>query len=144
MLDVRARRTEACVAVLSVIAGAGAPWLLSPLAPPLAPGLSIAAVALVILGLRRAGWLGGSRRLVRVVWQSDDRWFLTDASGSVSEGRLRACSRIASQAAWLCWHADVNRSMLLTPYDIPPKDLRRLVVRLRLTSASPASRQAVA
>lgn len=82
-------------------------------------------------GLMRAGWLGGGRRLVRLVCQADGHWRLCDACGRAIQTQLSPASRVSTHALWLRWQANNSPPLLLLPGDIPPADFRRLVVRLR-------------
>lgn len=130
-LDVRARRAE-----LAVVAFAIACVLF---------GLSfsnesifnivVAAACLLtsVLGLfYTVGWLGGSRRLTRIVWRTEGHWLLCDAGGTTRECALSGASRVTPYVAWLCWKGRRTRPLLLVSGDVPDGDFRRLVVRLRM------------
>lgn len=142
-LDVRPRRAERRVAVVSI--------LLSALAPSLVPttGLAVGAalvmtaaaaaacVALTWAGFRAAGWLGGSRRIVRVSWQADGQWWLTDDRRNAFPAELRSDTRVGTGWVWLRWNAEGVRSMLLIQGDVSDAELRRLCLRLRLDRPRP-------
>lgn len=129
-LDLRRRRSEACVASLALI--------LSPVAPlsvlPQSAAISCAAltVLLVALGLWRAGWIGHRERIHRVVWTSQGRWLLEDGRGRSCEAVLRGDSRVGGGFVWLRWNANRTRSMLLLSGDMDASELRRLRTRLQL------------
>lgn len=158
-LDVRLRRTETVVAVVASTLAVAAPWLLASFAFE----LSIVAAVVVPAGFWRAGWIGRQRQIIRIVWQADGRWFLTDAHGRTCEAVLRADTRINTKAIWLRWdiqldrphsmstrasnHASTNpvstnlmstsRSMLLASGDVSEPALRRWFVRLRMDPSRP-------
>lgn len=94
--------------------------------------VTIAALA----GLWLHGWLGGPRRLARIARLPDGRWQLRDERHTDVIAELRADSRIGARWVWLRWNAESawprRPSMLLVDGDLPPADLRRLIVRLRL------------
>jgi hypothetical protein len=131
-LDVRTRRTERRVAALAIALAAGAPWLMDPDFGIAVLALSVAGAILSWAGFRRAGWIGGSRRIGRVSWQADGQWLLVDARGKEFEAVLRPDTRVAAGFIWLRWNAEGVRSMLLTKGDVPVGQLRRLGLRLRL------------
>ena len=135
-LDVRSRRSERRLGVLAVLGVAAAAMLL-PL-PPLAAALFFAiAVALIVRGLWRQGWLGGADRLTAVSWLSDGRWQLASATRKNIPATLSADSRVGSRWLWLRWHTQGGRrSMLVLKGDVLPAEFRRLGVRLRLESVS--------
>lgn len=147
-LDVRSRRMEPAVAVLLTMLAAAAPWLLTGLLTSIALALSAIAAVVVPLGFWRAGWIGRQRQIIRIVWQADGRWFLTNAHGRTVEAVLRADTRISTKAIWLRWDTKQDcprpwastpvRSMLLVLGDLPEPDLRRLFVRLRIDRSRPA------
>jgi hypothetical protein len=103
----------------------------------------------VPVGFWRAGWIGHQRQIIRIVWQADGRWFLTNARGGTVEAALRADTRISKRAIWLRWDIQLDcpgpwasiplRSMLLVTGDLPEPDLRRLFVRLRIDRSRPAA-----
>lgn len=129
-LDLRGRYWERRVAWFALILPPVCLMLLLPL--PAAIGFGALTALAVMLGLLRAGWLGGADRIQRVTWSSDGRWQLTDARGRVLEGTLRADTRVASRLVWLRWNTSWTRSMLLVSGDIDMTELRRLIVRLRI------------
>lgn len=155
-LDVRLRRTETVIAAVATTLAVAVAWSLA--FPAFA--LSMAAAVVVPVGFRRAGWIGNQRKIIRIVWQADGRWFLTDAHGRTCEAVLRADTRISTKAIWLRWDIQLDqptpmstrvltnlmsmllmlttpRSMLLAPADVPEPDLRRLFVRLRMDRSRP-------
>lgn len=165
-LDVRSRRAETLVAALAMMLAVAAPWLsvglsMGPLPSSLtgslssfAFALSVAVAVVVPVGFRCAGWIGRQRQIIRIVWQADGRWFLTNAHGRTAEAVLRADTRISTRAIWLRWDIQLDRptprastsqvsvtrgSMLLATGDVPEADLRRLFVRLRLDRSPPAA-----
>jgi hypothetical protein len=139
-LDVSARRAERLIATsILVITVAGLSLLQQ----------SLASVAIVVLcaavsvgfGFRTIGWIGGPRRLARIVCQADGHWLLCDADGRTSEAMLSGASRITPFAMWLAWTGRAGRPLLLLPGDVAASDFRRLVVRLRLSDRlSPAGK----
>lgn len=122
--------------MLALAATAGAPWLVTAFTPALACAISLSSFVLVWLGFRRAGWVSADHRIVGVSWLPESGWRLTDRCNRTIEGVLRSDSRVGGRCVWLRWDTDglpFNRkSMLLTAGDIPERDLRRLVVRLRI------------
>jgi hypothetical protein len=109
--------------------------------PPLSVApLFVIAAAVVGLGLRWQGWLGGADRLTAVSWLSDGTWLLTSATRQNIPATLSADSRIGSHWLWLRWHTPgaqpCHRSMLLLKGDVLPAEFRRLSARLRLESVS--------
>lgn len=149
-LDVRPRRAERRVAVASILLIAIAPWLLPATAVVAGAALvmtaaaSLAGAALTWVGFRAAGWLGGSRRIVRVSWRADGQWQLTtgrektqakspdsDPENELS-AQLRPDTRVGTGWVWLRWNAEGVRSMLLIQGDVSNAELRRLCLRLRL------------
>ena len=131
-LDVGPRRAERRVAVLAIVFAAGAPWLADLDHTMAILALSTAGASLGWAGFRRAGWIGGPRRIDRVSWQADGQWLLVDAQGRKFEAVLRPDTRVAAGVIWLRWNAEGVRSMLLTKGDIATGQLRRLGLRLRL------------
>lgn len=126
---------------LALLAVAAAVLLLA--LPPASTALFLAlAVLIVTAGLWRQGWLGGARRLIRVSWSSAGDWRLADGRNDDIPASLSEDSRIGGSWLWLRWHTHGGRrelrSMLLLKGDLPPVELRRLVVRLRLESVSRA------
>lgn len=144
---------EKRAALLAVGLAAAAPWLTGQgwVALPFAVAGAVACWS----GFRRAGWLAGERRIVRVSWRAEGQWLLTDARGGDYEAVLQAGTRVTTGLVWLRWKTQAagvdvgamragreggTRSMLLTLGDIPQSQLRRLGVRLRLAGCnSPAS-----
>jgi hypothetical protein len=142
-LDVRSRRLEKRVAVLGLCCATTAPWLMSQ--GWHAVLLAAAALGSCWVGFRHAGWWEGERRISRVSWSAEGSWLLTDSLGRHYSGALRPETRITSGLVWLRWDTRAQdagairagkqgiHSMLLTSGDIPPSQLRRLCVRLRLS-----------
>lgn len=134
--DVRSRRSERWLGVLALLGVAAAAMLL-PLPPLSAAAFLVIAAAVVLLGLRWQGWLGGADRLTAVSWLSDGRWLLTSHTWKNIPATLSADSRVGSHWLWLRWHTGAGRrSMLVLPGDVLPAEFRRLSVRLRLESVS--------
>jgi len=129
-LDVGGRRADRWLAIAVLIT---TPVALTLLKQPLAVAIALMAGATVALaaGFRLAGWLGGPRRIVRIVCQSDGHWVLSDAADRVSECALSGASRVTPFAVWLWWQGR-SQPLFLLPGDLPTADFRRLVVRLRL------------
>lgn len=130
-LDVRARRAE------RVIVGSALAATLFGLSFSNESIVSVAFAAAClltsVLGLfYTVGWLGGPRRLTRIVWRAEGGWLLCDASGMTHECELSGASRATPYATWLCWVGHRTRPLLLVSGDVPDADFRRLVVRLRL------------
>lgn len=125
-IDVAARRGERVVT---------ATLLLGVLVAVMAAGLPLFSAAVLILligiGFTALGWIGGSRRLTRVVCQPDGRWMLYDQGGRTLDATLTSASRVSSHVLWLKWQPR-RGPLLLFSTDLPPTDFRRLVVRLRL------------
>lgn len=143
VLDVASRRFESRVALLAVAAGlSAAAWLALGGAPALAVLTSVA-LGVVIVGLRRAGWLGGERRLVKLAWLADGQWLLTDARGRSRQGVICSDTRVGKAWVWLRWNTlDASATpppMLLARTDMPREDFRRLKVRLRVEGARSAA-----
>lgn len=138
-IDVRSRRSERRLGVLAFGGVAAATHLLS-LQPVSAALLFVTASAVVMLGLRSQGWLGGAGRLTTVSWLSDGSWVLTRADRKNIPATLSADSRVGTDWLWLRWHTRGGRpchcSMLILKGDVLPADFRRLGVRLRLESVS--------
>lgn len=146
--DVSARRSEAVVATLTIVAGCAGPFLIDGLAFGDALLLGVAIGALIAWGFVRAGWLGSANRIQTVVWEADGRWVLTDARGRHFDAALDDASRVWPQTIWLRWRTTEGlfsrRSMLLTRLDLTHSDVRRLVVRLRLDRLEQAPTPGVA
>ena len=84
-LDARSRRAETFAAVLLTILAATVPWLFAGLPTSLASALSLATAVVVPVGFWRAGWIGRRRKIIRIVWQADRRWLLTNALGRTDD-----------------------------------------------------------
>ncbi len=161
VLELRDARGQRIVA-LGLIALAGLASLLLFRDVSLVFLLFLAVLLLVALtfGFRRAGWLGGTRSVVRATWRGDGSWRVTSAAGAEAEGRLLPASRMSPVAIWLRWSIEAptptdarpggrpwarTRTVLLLPGDLPAADFRRLLVRLRLDRsecAAPSAAQA--
>jgi hypothetical protein len=138
-IDVRERRAERRVAVTVISLGAMPPWLLLDSVQWLGLVAGLLSVLTMAAGFHWAGWLAGSRRIERVVWSADGFWMLIDAAGRNREAWLAADSRVGARCAWLRWRVPGVNSMLLMPGDVPPDQLRRLSVRLRIDRHEPAA-----
>lgn len=133
---------EKRVALLAIGVAAVAPWLTAQGWETLP--FAVAAAISCWLGFRRAGWLEGARRIVRVSWRAEGQWLLTDVQGREYEAVLRADTRVTIGVIWLRWSTQAaeagreggTRTMLLTLGDIPQLQLRRLGVRLRLSGCN--------
>jgi hypothetical protein len=130
-IDVTARRSERFIGVAVLLLALAAIFQLQ---RPLAILTFIAACALMSIagGFLMLGWLGGGRRVARIVCQADGRWVLCDSSGRATERELSGACRVSSHAIWLQWQGGICRPLLLLPGDVSATDFRRLVVRLRL------------
>jgi hypothetical protein len=126
--------------MITLLLAAAAPWSVGGISFWVRVAGSILITALVGWGLRRTGWLGGVRRIERVVSLPDGHWVLVDGQGRPRDGMLRADSRTGAQFVWLRWNADGIRSMLLASGDVSATDLRRLVVRLRVAGGAGCAR----
>jgi hypothetical protein len=143
IIDLRSR-VPLRLAVPVLCAGACAPFLLT--SPGVAQAtLAVGICALVLgIGLWRAGWLGGPRRLVRICWHADGRWLLTDARNRTFEGVLHGDTRVGARYVWLRWATPersrlAHRSLLLIRADMLPAPWRRLIVRLHIDGPPPAA-----
>ncbi|MGH8177119.1 MAG: hypothetical protein ACREV5_12735 [Steroidobacter sp.] len=141
IIDVRARGAERSVVAGTLVLAAFAPWILTTPPPLGAFFLSLVSLLLLTWGFGRCGWLPGRRRIETVSWVADNRWILTDGSGSTSEATLGPGSRVGRRMIWLQWRPmgavlGHTHSILLTAFDIPEQDLRRLGVRLRIEGLS--------
>lgn len=148
-LDVRSRRTESRVGLLTLALASMAPALL-----PIdlwAQMLLIVSCGIVIaVGFWQAGWWG-SRRVQRMVWRSDGRWLVMRRSGPPLEVSLLPQSRRGPGCVWLRWQQvpgvdsdTVSRfsrrsrhAMLLCNGDLPTAEWRRLRVRLAVAPSGP-------
>jgi hypothetical protein len=92
-----------------------------------------------VAGFYRAGWIGGMRRIQRVVCHSHGDWLLLDAGGQSREARLSADTRFGPGCLWLRWETGDPRSLLLASGDLPADQLRRLSVRLRIDRDQPVA-----
>lgn len=139
-LDVRSRHSERRIGVSAIFIASASPWMLQSLAIPVLAMCSAAAGLVTAYGFWRAGWLATAHRVARVVWLFDGRWFLTDTRDQRWEATLRSDSRRGPCFVWLCWQGQlrtvfqqpVRHTMLLCQGDLPPGELRRLLVRLRI------------
>jgi len=136
-IDVRQRRAERWIAVISTSLAPALPWLLLDSLAGVRWASAAASAGLLIAlilgaGFHRAGWLAGSRRIARMVWSADGFWVLIDTAGRAREACLAADTRIGPGCVWLRWQTPDSHSMLLLPGDAPPDQLRRLLVRLRI------------
>jgi len=143
ILDVGVRRAEGRVAYVAIAAAVLAP-LLFDLQAIVSILVSAIIACVVCIGLRRMGWVGASRRIVRVSWLADGRWMLSDGEDRVAECDLCRGTRAAPGLVWLHLRSVPvprrNFYMLLTRRDGLEDALRRLVVRLRLDAARPPGR----
>ncbi len=142
-LDVRSRRTESRVVLLTLALASMAPALL-----PIdlwAQALLIVSSGIVIaVGFWQAGWWG-SRRVQRMVWRSDGRWLVMRRSGPPLEVNLLPQSRRGPGCVWLRWQQlAVSRfsrrsryAMLLCNGDLATAEWRRLRVRLAVAPSGP-------
>lgn len=130
-LDVRARRAEPAVVAFAIAATlCGLAFSNESIFSVI---LAAACLLTSVVGLfYTVGWLGGPRRLTRIVWQAEGGWLLCDAGGMTHACELSGASRVTPYVAWLCWTGRWTRPLLLVSGDVPDADFRRLVVRLRL------------
>jgi len=160
VFDLRERRAERRCALLLLTLAALAPALvIRNLGLMIALVAGLIAIAVIGTGFWFAGWLGGRRALVRLVWRPDGSWCLIQADGREFEGQLQPASRMSPAAIWLRWalHEPPSpipdaprpggmpaRTLLLLPQDLPRADFRRLLVRLRLdqSECAPTAAQA--
>jgi hypothetical protein len=131
-LDVSARRGERLISISLVVASVTALSLLPHSSALVTLSMFGAAIGLG-WGFCAIGWIGGQRRLTRIVCQSEGHWLLCDAGGRTAEATLSPASRITSSGLWLQWRERRGRPLLLLPGDVSEADLRRLTVRLRLS-----------
>jgi hypothetical protein len=131
-LDVSARRAERALALAVLTLAVLATLLLFHQSFAMVAIAAACSTLAIGVALCRLGWLGGARRLTRVVCQPDSQWILSDAGGRRIECELKASSRITARALWLEWTGQAGPPLLLLPGDVPTADFRRLVVRLRL------------
>jgi len=126
------RRAEKSAAWLVLVGGACGVLLLDP-ASATTTLATAACLGSIGYGLWRSGWIGSRHRIVGVRWLADGRWLLADGEHTL-EGELSAGSRLFGTAVWLRWKTPHGRRrcMLLTDGDLPPDQLRALVVRLRI------------
>ena len=136
-LDVSARRVEPALALAVLTISLLATFLLFRQSFATFAMAALCGTLTVGGAFRLFGWLGGARRLTRIVCQSDGHWVLSDAGGRRSECELKPSSRITAQALWLEWTSRAGPPLLLLPGDVPREDFRRLVVRLRLGCPGP-------
>lgn len=132
-LDVGLRRAETRVAGLVLAAGACGVLLLGPASWTYACAGAGCLVA-IACGLWRAGWIGSRHRIVGMQWLADGGWLLTDSRETPFPGTLSGGTRLGRDSLWLQWTTGRGRrhSMLLAPGDLPPIQLRKLAVRLRI------------
>lgn len=157
VLELRQMRGQRLAAIsLMALAGLAPLLILGSVGLALAVLLVALGLSVLAMGFRRAGWLGGTRSVVRAIWRSDGTWQLTMASNAEVEARLLPASRMSPVAIWLRWsiepapapgsmHSPRTRTLLLLPGDLSRPDFRRLLVRLRLDRsecAAPTAAQA--
>jgi hypothetical protein len=145
VLELRQRRWDRRCAIALLCAVAIAPLaLVGSVSWALLLGGSVLALAACAVGFYRADWMGPCK-LVRVTWQAEGSWALTDTDGNTHIASLRPSSRMSPFAVWLIWTpVDDPRnsttscgfgrspSVLIGRGDIPANDFRRLLVRLRM------------
>jgi hypothetical protein len=131
-LDVSARRTERALALVVLSLAVLATFLLFQQSFVTIAIAALCSTLTIGIAFRRFGWLGGARRLTRVVCQPDGQWVLSDVGGRRIECELKSSSRITARALWLEWTGGGGPPLLLLAGDVPAADFRRLVVRLRL------------
>jgi hypothetical protein len=136
-LDVSARRAERALAVAVLTLAALATFLLFQQSFATIATAALCGTLAIGFAFRLLGWLGGPRRLTRVVCQPDGQWVLSDTSGRRIECELKPSSRITTRALWLEWTGRLGPPLLLMAGDLPAADFRRLVMRLRLGRLGP-------
>jgi hypothetical protein len=136
-LDVRARRAERWLALALIALAASIPSLFG-LASAAALPVSLAAAAVALYAVRREGWLGVREAVESITWRSAGEWELGTRGGRQVLCELGRGSRATSGAIWLCLRESGRRHtwrFLVTPFDLPGDEFRRLFVRLRLDGA---------
>jgi hypothetical protein len=138
-LDVGLRRAEARAAGLVLAVGACGVVLLAPVSLTYAFASAGCLVA-IAFGLWRAGWIGSRHRIVGLQWLSDGTWLLAHSSETPFPGTLSGGTRLGRDGLWLQWTTGRGRrrSILLAPGDLPPSQLRKLAVRLRIEAVERA------
>ena len=128
-LEHRLQRWQLLMVAVSVLACAVVPWFLRGWPLLLQGFASIGTVSMCLAGARRAGWLGGGRRLVRMTLTSNGDWHLNCANGYSGVTRLHADARYFRYFLWLRFES--GTVLLLGPGDLEPDLFRRLQARLR-------------
>jgi hypothetical protein len=140
-LERRLPRWQWVMACASVLACAVVPWLLRGWPLLLQCFASVGSAAMCLVGARRAGWLGGDRRLIRIIQAGSGEWHLNYANGYSSVTRLHASARYFRYFMWLRFES--GTALLLGPGDLDADPFRRLQARLREPHA-PEVRERVA
>jgi hypothetical protein len=130
-LDIAARRGERLVA-LGGLTLAGCAVFLTDVPFPIQLALAVLLSVALAAQFAAIGWLGGKRRIARVVCQQSGHWVLYEAGGREIHGDLSHATRVTKRAIWLRWSGRGFRPLLLLAGDLPAHDYRRLLVRLRL------------
>lgn len=128
-LEHRLPRWQWAMACGSVAACAVVPWLLRDWPWLLQCFASVGTAAMCLVGAQRAGWLGGGRRLIRIIQTGSGDWYLKDANGYSSVTRLHATARYFRHFLWLRFES--GTALLLGPGDLESDLFRRLQARLR-------------
>ena len=129
-IDVGQRRAERWIAVGCIASALLIPCLVDSWLAGVA--LALAAAVVLTAGFHRAGWLGGTDRIVRLVWFAEGHWLLLDSAGRAREASLAPDTRTGPGLLWLRWRVADPCSLLLLRGDLPAEQLRRLSVRLRI------------
>ncbi len=141
VLDLRSRRFDRrLVLTLAAIASCAPALLVHLCGVAVALGAALLIFGTCVLALIRAGWVG-PRSLIRAAWQPEGHWILTEPSGRSVTAALQPSARMSPFAVWLRWTVVEEETtpacgaspvVLLTRWDLPAHDFRRLLVRLRI------------
>jgi hypothetical protein len=112
------------------------PWWPSQFSIMMAVLLVLITCTIAYLSFVRIGWLGGRRRLQRVLWTGEGEWRLFDATGSWL-ATLRPNSQSLGSLLWLRFASERGpRELLLFSWDLAPTLRRQLVTRLKLQAGA--------
>ncbi len=122
----------AVLAILAIV-----PWWLPQLSVGIAASLAVTTCVLAGVSFWRIGWLGGKRVLHTALWAGDGGWLLVDRAGASWSATLDPGSQVLGRLIWLRFASERgSRQMLLWGSDLNVDTRRRLVARLRLSSAA--------
>ena len=128
----RQARSEYVVTVAALTIAIGIPWLL-PIG--LITSMIFAATAAAIIGIASwwSGLIGTRRRVVRALWDSEGRWWLTGSTGERWIAECDASTRVLPGFFWLHWRSVHGaHHMLLWRGSMSTAHARQLAARLRL------------